>query len=685
MKWEKLSNGIVAVILAFLIAFGSVGCLTSGFGIDFPGAQMACWYLCVIALGAVCFSRGWGIWLLGVGALAIGYLWHRNGLTDQLFALTHILTTRYDNAYGIGVYGSPGKTGELFALMGALIGSWVVYAVCCRKGSTLAVFFGLLPMALCLVVTDTVPEEGYLYCLLYGVIMVIMTSHARQQEETQGVRLSAMLALPLAAALGLMFWLVPQEGYDKHPEEVQIWLMEQIAEMPETFGDLSDQFAGQLGITPEPEDVDLTKVGPMRQYGYAVMEVCAPQSGVVYLREQDYDQYTGKGWVSTEDREEAFAPGEGWPAAGEITITTRWGRSVYALPYYPEGDTDLVSGSAVNEELETTYSFTQQELPADWHDRAVMPIGADMPIVHADGTRFDGEELKYLGLPRTTREGLGPILSQFLSGEYTATQIADAVADYVQSSAAYDLDTAAMPQDEDDFALWFLRSSDTGYCVHFATATAVLLRSAGVESRYVTGYMVTVEAGEPVTVTAEDAHAWVEYYEPRLDAWIVLEPTPEDDHEEETRPPQTRPTQEVETTQPTTPTQTTPTKPEAPQETPEQRSWTWIWAVVLGGAAVLYLPVRRWVILSRREKAKKLPANQYGLKLWERCEELANALDAEPPKELEDIAQKARFSQHTLSGQELAALEGYVTEAIDGCRKKPLHRHLLYQYWYVLY
>jgi transglutaminase-like putative cysteine protease len=266
----------------------------------------------------------------------------------------------------------------------------------------------------------------------------------------------------------------------------------------------------------------------------------------------------------------------------------------------------------------------------------------------------------------------------------TATQIADAVASYVRNSAKYDLNTGRMPQTEGDFALWFLQNCDEGYCVHFATATAVLLRAAGVESRYVTGYMVTTKAGEPVTVTGADAHAWVEYYEPRLDAWLVLESTPGAAGREETEPTQPRPTQTTGPTQPSTPKETTPDA-QPQQAVPKEQPEKWIFIAILGCAAVLWLPVRRIVILRRREKAEKLPANAYGLALWERCEELAEALGSKPPKELETIAQKAKFSQHTLSELELATLMGYVTETIEECKEKPVYKRMIDRYWHVLY
>jgi hypothetical protein len=59
--------------------------------------------------------------------------------------------------------------------------------------------------------------------------------------------------------------------------------------------------------------------------------------------------------------------------------------------------------------------------------------------------------------------------------------------------------------------------------------------------------------------------------------------------------------------------------------------------------------------------------------------------DTKPLKELESIAQKAKFSQHTLSDGELAKLEGYVTESIAACREKPWHKRLVDRYWRILY
>jgi transglutaminase-like putative cysteine protease len=72
----------------------------------------------------------------------------------------------------------------------------------------------------------------------------------------------------------------------------------------------------------------------------------------------------------------------------------------------------------------------------------------------------------------------------------------------------------------------FLFETKSGFCEHFASAFAVLMRSAGVPARIVTGY----QGGEinPVDgymiVRQSDAHAWVEVWLAK-EGWVRIDPT----------------------------------------------------------------------------------------------------------------------------------------------------------------
>jgi hypothetical protein len=74
----------------------------------------------------------------------------------------------------------------------------------------------------------------------------------------------------------------------------------------------------------------------------------------------------------------------------------------------------------------------------------------------------------------------------------------------------------------------------SGHCEYFAAAAAILLRAAGVPTRYATGYAVMEysDLEEAWIVRARHAHAWTRAW---VDGrWIDLDPTPPDWFGEET-------------------------------------------------------------------------------------------------------------------------------------------------------
>ena len=72
----------------------------------------------------------------------------------------------------------------------------------------------------------------------------------------------------------------------------------------------------------------------------------------------------------------------------------------------------------------------------------------------------------------------------------------------------------------------FLFSTRAGFCEHFASSFAVLMRASGIPARIVTGYqggeLNTI--GNYMTVRQADAHAWVEVWL-QNDGWVRVDPT----------------------------------------------------------------------------------------------------------------------------------------------------------------
>jgi protein-glutamine gamma-glutamyltransferase len=73
----------------------------------------------------------------------------------------------------------------------------------------------------------------------------------------------------------------------------------------------------------------------------------------------------------------------------------------------------------------------------------------------------------------------------------------------------------------------FLFRDHAGYCQHFAGATALLLRMAGVPARVVAGFSPGSHDGRDHVLRDYDAHSWVEVYFPHI-GWVTFDPTPGD-------------------------------------------------------------------------------------------------------------------------------------------------------------
>jgi hypothetical protein len=96
---------------------------------------------------------------------------------------------------------------------------------------------------------------------------------------------------------------------------------------------------------------------------------------------------------------------------------------------------------------------------------------------------------------------------------------------YLRSRFSYTLNLTGKPGD--DPLPHFLFETRAGHCEYFASAMAVLLRTLGIPSREVNGFLpgeYNDLAGDYI-VRASDAHSWVEVYFPGS-GWLTFDPTP---------------------------------------------------------------------------------------------------------------------------------------------------------------
>lgn len=100
------------------------------------------------------------------------------------------------------------------------------------------------------------------------------------------------------------------------------------------------------------------------------------------------------------------------------------------------------------------------------------------------------------------------------------------------SMAVYDTQPGPTPPDR-DFAEYFLFENHRGFCVHFATAAALLYRMCGYPARYAEGYAVPASAFEETAdgryearIDGSMGHAWCQVYDESSGEWLDMEHTP---------------------------------------------------------------------------------------------------------------------------------------------------------------
>lgn len=711
MKSSKYTF-FTALLCASGLSVGLCFCVITSFSVPADRLSLVC--ACILA--ALFFSsllllpKSW-IWLLAVAAFAGGGLYMlRAQLIESASALVSAVTQQYAEAIsGIqAVQLSDTANADatlvliLFAALYALLCSWTVM----RSESLVYLLILTLPvLALCLIILQT-PPAAWAILLVVGVLaLLLLTQLLRARQASEGNRLALLLAAPLALLIGLIALLFPANTYDR--AEWSDLLQETISTTADKLTLFRrDAQTGQVKFTSpispstlgsylwdsSVTSVNLNRVGPQLQFGRSVMRVKSEVSGPTHLRGDSMAVYEDNRWKALSESDYSAASGgenallagaspvSYWP---DMQIETDMKSGIYYTPYYPLFLPDDAEA----------YFDAYFKNPSQQTSYTISYTAAHFGMNDTDYDAF--VQTVYTQVPDETRQALADILPQLgVQAEDDPKQIVSAVQAYVAASASYDLNTPSVPNGE-DFVSWFLHDSDTGYCVHFATAAAILLRCLDVPARYVTGYSTTLTANEWTTVTSDDAHAWVEYYIDGI-GWYVLDPTPAADTPAQTVPeePVSAPLEPTNDSQEDTPPAddeppTVPATPVGNQETPQENSEKavpilhFIWPVLVLAAALFLWRVLLFSI--RRTAIGKGSPNRRAITLYHHICWLARQTKTEVPGEFLEVAEKARFSHHKLNREDLLPLQAHAEQLTKQLlADKRFWKQALYRVFYAL-
>jgi hypothetical protein len=189
---------------------------------------------------------------------------------------------------------------------------------------------------------------------------------------------------------------------------------------------------------------------------------------------------------------------------------------------------------AVQAKLPAITVDSEGAVQAGFHDqrRLVYRAYSDMSqpainVLRADNAQYLVEAARYLELPSSLDPRVTALASEVIkaAGARNRYDEARAIEAYLRNNFGYTLEMKASGADP---LADFLFNVKQGHCEYFATAMAVMLRTRGVATRVVNGFLPGEynEAAGAFTVRQSDAHSWVEVYFPQTNSWVTFDPTP---------------------------------------------------------------------------------------------------------------------------------------------------------------
>ncbi|HEX2878723.1 MAG TPA: transglutaminaseTgpA domain-containing protein [Polyangiaceae bacterium] len=289
------------------------------------------------------------------------------------------------------------------------------------------------------------------------------------------------------------------------------------------------------------DQVSLGGVGKLRSDPTIAMRVYPkdlaenpPERIALYLRGAAFDQYDGFGWARTiKGRVPADQNGTVvWLGPRTLNL----GRELMTidleslqppivfLPPKTHAIRLQTRGTPPLGRMPNVFAGPEQQFDYDsLDDRGLRYQVFDGPRYHL--VLSNSQRQRYLTLPDDLTPRIAALAKSWVGNESSPRKIAELIEKRLQADYKYDLESpsggAPNPLDH------FLFESKRGHCEFYSTAMAIMLRTLGIPSRNVAGFVGGTynRFGEFYAVRQGDAHSWVEaYFKDR--GWERFDPTP---------------------------------------------------------------------------------------------------------------------------------------------------------------
>lgn len=537
----------------------------------------------------------------------------------------------------------------------------------------------------CFILVNTLPSLVCLFIAIASLIALYISKNTRKFRPSQGGAIAAISFGIMLVVMTILLAFNPIEKYERFDwQENLLQSIENSFNIDDGRKTSAEKNLNEIKGSLEEKE-NLNDISPLTQTHTPVMTITSAVGGNIYLKGTAYADYSDNTWSILSDNDVAKYPQNFVPFTATIGNNALTDTRVHMLnkseiayvPYFMENLPDNLNSIAdvcvKNDADKNKFNYSHYPFYTE--------------NTYRYNNSADAEDYKafvydtYLEIPKTTEIELRRIAEQegFLDSELTVSETVEMVKNYISNNKTYSLKTPKMPSGK-DFATWFLNESDTGYCVHFATAGTLMLRALGIPARYVTGYYATAYANQTVTVTTDNAHAWVEYYNDTA-GWIPLECTPSSFQPARYVGSQSASGGSTDTTQATTVAPTTSptvsptngtvshnTKPKNDSKSSFEFNGFTITMMSVGVVAIVLIVIfsRRNIILKKRKKSFETGKNnKRAICIYKELKNLTKISHILITDEVKSVYEKARFSNHTISDNELKIIESAYYNSVE--------------------
>lgn len=255
-----------------------------------------------------------------------------------------------------------------------------------------------------------------------------------------------------------------------------------------------------------------------------------------YWRGRTYDRFLNGQWYTSGTVREEYTPAVTNPFQMDIQRRTsahfvfHTGETNFSLLYSPSqpiwvsrpGVTFAVPAD-VGKDIVAWHAYPALRGGETYQLDAILTTPNRLQLQEAGTAYPEWVKQKYLQLPKDFSPRIQELAKEITAEAQTPFEKANLITRYLRENIEYSQTIPEPPRNKDSLE-WVLFDYKQAYCVYYASAEVLMLRSLGIPARMAVGFAQGERDGNQYVVRRLNSHAWPEVYFPGI-GWVEFEPT----------------------------------------------------------------------------------------------------------------------------------------------------------------